>query len=160
MLGAPDTGTGFHTIAAQLVAEHFGVSVAEVEVAQGDTLVKRFRSRRERPAAHDDDRAGDRGRRRQDEAGSGGARRRAAQLRARRMSGWARTDRFPPRGRRSTCASLMGWAAARGKAPLSCQGENTPGRPNDRTSFVAHFAEVAVDRETGQVRSAPYRHRA
>ena len=47
---------------------------------------------------------------------------------------------------------LMAWGAARGKAPLSCQGENAPGRPNDRTSFVAHFAEVAVDRETGQVR--------
>ena len=47
---------------------------------------------------------------------------------------------------------LMAWGAARGKAPLSCQGENAPGQPNDRTSFVAHFAEVAVDRETGQVR--------
>jgi CO/xanthine dehydrogenase Mo-binding subunit len=47
--------------------------------------------------------------------------------------------------------TLMGWAAARGKAPLTCEGENKPG-PTDRTSFVAHFAEVAVDRETGQVR--------
>src|SRR6185312_4346297 len=41
-LGAPDTGTGFHTIAAQLVAEHFGISVAEVEVVQGDTLSSDF----------------------------------------------------------------------------------------------------------------------
>ena len=64
LLGAPDTGTGFHTIAAQLVAEHFGISVAEVEVVQGDTLSSGFRSRRERPAAYDDNRAGDRGRRR------------------------------------------------------------------------------------------------
>ena len=30
--------------------------------------------------------------------------------------------------------------------------QRAPARPNDRTSFVAHFAEVAVDTETGQVR--------
>jgi xanthine dehydrogenase molybdenum-binding subunit len=46
---------------------------------------------------------------------------------------------------------LMAWGAERGKAPLSCQGENAPGLLNDRTSFVAHFAEVAIDHETGQV---------
>ncbi len=46
--------------------------------------------------------------------------------------------------------TLMGWAAARGKAPLTCEGVNAPG-PSDRTSFAAHFAEVTVDRETGQV---------
>ena len=42
MLGSPDTGTGLHTIAAQLVAEHFGVAVDEVNVVQGDTLVSGF----------------------------------------------------------------------------------------------------------------------
>ena len=46
----------------------------------------------------------------------------------------------------------MGWAASRGKAPLSAKGENTANQPNDVTGFVAHFAEVEVDRETGQVR--------
>jgi len=45
----------------------------------------------------------------------------------------------------------MGWAAERGKAPLSCKGENTPNQPHGLASFAAHFAEVAVDRETGQV---------
>ena len=42
MLGSPETGTGFHTIAAQLVAEQIGVSVAEVEIVQGDTLSSGF----------------------------------------------------------------------------------------------------------------------
>ena len=82
LLGAPDQGTGFHTMAAQLVAEHFGLSIAEVEVVQGDTLSTDFEVRRRRPAAHDDGRAGDCGRRRQDERGSRRARRRAPQLRA------------------------------------------------------------------------------
>ena len=82
LLGAPDQGAGFHTMAAQLVAEHFGLSMAEVEVEQGDTLSTGFEFWRRRPAAHDDGRAGDCGRRRQDERGSHRARRRAPQLRA------------------------------------------------------------------------------
>jgi CO/xanthine dehydrogenase Mo-binding subunit len=41
MLGHPKQAE-VHTIAAQLVAEHFGVSVAEVEIVQGDTLSSGF----------------------------------------------------------------------------------------------------------------------
>ncbi len=150
LLGSPDTGTGFHTIAAQLVAEHFGVSVAEVDVVQGDTLSSGF------------------------EAGASGQRLtttigQAIAAAADKM----KQDLMSLAAERLNCApadvrmsegsfsasdatidlcALTGWAAEHGKAPLSCQGENTPGRPNDRTSFAAHFAEVSVDRETGQVR--------
>jgi CO/xanthine dehydrogenase Mo-binding subunit len=150
LVGAPDTGTGFHTIAAQLVAEHFGVSVAEVEVVQGDTLSSGF------------------------EAGSSGMRltttigqaiaaaadkmkQALASLAAERLNcapsdiQMGENGSFSSPGTTIDLPSLVGWAAARGKAPLSCKGENTPNQPNDQASFAAHFAEVAVDRETGQV---------
>jgi len=151
MLGSPDTGTGFHTIAAQLVAEHFGVSVGEVDVVQGDTLSSGFE-------------AGASGQRLTTTIGQAIAaaaekmKQDLAALAAERLN-CAPSDirmgedgAFSASGATIDKRSLMGWAAERGKAPLSCQGENTPGRPSDRTSFVAHFAEVAVDRETGQVR--------
>ncbi|HXQ51226.1 MAG TPA: xanthine dehydrogenase family protein molybdopterin-binding subunit [Stellaceae bacterium] len=151
LVGAPDTGTGFHTIAAQLVAEHFGVSVAEVEIVQGDTLTSDF------------------------EAGSSGMRvtttigqaiaaaadktkQELVSLAAERLN-CAPADvqmgddgSFAASGTRIDLPSLMGWAAARGKAPVSAKGENAPNQPVGQTSFAAHFAEVAVDRETGQVR--------
>lgn len=150
-LGAPDTGTGFHTIAAQLVAEHLNLSVDAVEIVQGDTLTSGF------------------------EVGAGGQRltttigqaiaaaadkmkQELAALAAERLN-CAPIDirigedgSFSARGATIDRPALMKWAANRGKVPLICQGENTPGRPSDRTNFVAHFAEVAVDRETGQVR--------
>jgi CO/xanthine dehydrogenase Mo-binding subunit len=150
-LGSPDTGTGFHTIATQLVAEHFDVAVDEVEIVQGDTLSCGF------------------------EVGAGGQRltttigqaiasaaakmkQDLTELAAERLN-CAPSDirmgadaSFSAPGAMIDRRALMGWAAERGKAPLSCQGVNTPGGPSERTSFVAHFAEVAVDRETGQVR--------
>jgi CO/xanthine dehydrogenase Mo-binding subunit len=151
MLGSPDTGTGFHTIAAQLVAEHFGVSVDEVNVVQGDTLVSGFE-------------AGASGQRLTTTIGQAIAaaadkmKQDLAALAAERLN-CAPSDirtgedgSFSAAGATIDRRALMGWAAARGKAPLRCQGENTPGGPSDRTSFVVHFAEVAVDRETGQVR--------
>jgi CO/xanthine dehydrogenase Mo-binding subunit len=48
--------------------------------------------------------------------------------------------------------SLLAWATARGKAPLSHSGQNNPNKPADITCFAAQIAEVEVDRETGQVR--------
>ena len=150
MLGSPDTGTGFHTIAAQLVAEHFGVSVDEVTIVQGDTLSSGFE-------------AGASGQRLTTTIGQAIAaaavkmKQDLTALAAERLNcapADVRMDEdgsFSASGTRIDRRTLMGWAAARGKAPLSSQGENSPG-PSDRTSFVAHFAEVAVDRETGQVR--------
>ena len=151
MLGSPDTGTGFHTIAAQLVAEHFGISVAEVEIVQGDTLSSGFE-------------AGSSGQRLTTTIGQAIAaaadkmKQDLTALAAERLN-CAPADvqlggdgSFSAAGATITLRPLMAWGAARGKATLSCQGENAPGQPNDRTSFVAHFAEVAVDRETGQVR--------
>jgi CO/xanthine dehydrogenase Mo-binding subunit len=151
LVGAPDTGTGFHTIAAQLVAEHFGVSAAEVEVVQGDTLTSDFE-------------AGSSGMRLTTTAGQAIAaaadkmKEALTSLAAERLNcapAEVRIDEdgsFSASGTTIDRRSLLGWAADHGKAPLSCKGENTPNRPNDLVSFAAHFAEVAVDRETGQVR--------
>jgi CO/xanthine dehydrogenase Mo-binding subunit len=149
-VGSPDTGTGFHTIAAQLVAEHFGASVEEVDVVQGDTLVSGFEF-------------GSSGQRLTTTIGQAIAaaadkmKQELTALAAERLN-CAPSDirigedgSFGAAGATIDRRTLMGWAAARGKAPLTCEGENKPG-PTDRTSFVAHFAEVAVDRETGQVR--------
>ncbi len=150
MLGSPDTGTGFHTIAAQLVAEHFGVSVDEITIVQGDTLSSGFE-------------AGASGQRLTTTIGQAIAaaadkmKQDLTALAAERLNcapadvRMGEDGSFSASGAAIDRRTLMSWAAARGKAPLSCQGENTPG-PSDRTSFVAHFAEVAVDRETGQVR--------
>ncbi|MGH7032624.1 MAG: xanthine dehydrogenase family protein molybdopterin-binding subunit [Stellaceae bacterium] len=151
LLGSPDTGTGFHTIAAQLVAEHFGIAPAEVEVAQGDTLTADFE-------------AGASGQRLTTTIGQaiGDAATKMKEaltaLAAERLNcapADIRIDAdgsFAASGTSIDRRALMSWAAARGKAPLTVAGENTPGKPNDVTGFVAHFAEVAVDRETGQVR--------
>lgn len=150
MLGSPDTGTGFHTIAGQLVAEHFGVSAEEVDVVQGDSLSSGFE-------------AGASGQRLTTTIGQAIAaatdkmKQKLAALAAERLNCAPSDIRMDEDGTFSIPGAtidrpaLMAWAASQGKAPLSCQGENTPGR-SDRTSFVAHFAEVAVDRETGQVR--------
>jgi CO/xanthine dehydrogenase Mo-binding subunit len=150
-LGSPDTGTGFHTVAAQLVAEHFAVSVADVDVVQGDTLSSGFE-------------AGSSGQRLTTTIGQAIA---AAADKMKRDLNALAAERlncapadvtldgdglFSAAGATIALRPLMLWADARGKSPLRCLGENAPDRPNDRTSFVAHFAEVAVDRETGQVR--------
>jgi CO/xanthine dehydrogenase Mo-binding subunit len=149
-LGSPDTGTGFHTIAAQLVAEHFGLSASEVDVVQGDTLSSGFE-------------AGASGQRLTTTIGQAIAaaadkmKQDLAALAAERLNCAPADIRMGADGSFSAATAsidrraLMGWAAERGKAPLTCQGENKPG-PSDRTSFAAHFAEVAVERETGQVR--------
>jgi len=150
-LGSPDTGTGFHTIAAQLVAEHFAVCAEEIEIVQGDTLSSGFE-------------AGASGQRLTTTIGQAIAaaadkmKQDLAALAAERLNCAPSDIRIGADGSFSAPSAmidrrtLMGWAGERGKAPLICQGENTPGRQSDRTSFIAHFAEVAVDRETGQVR--------
>lgn len=149
-LGSPDTGTGFHTIAAQLVAEHFRTSVDEVDVVQGDTLTSGFEF-------------GASGQRLTTTIGQAIAaaadkmKQELTALAAERLNcapGDIRLSKdgsFFASGTTLDRRTLMGWAAARGKAPVTCQGENKV-VPSDRTSFAAHFAEVAVDRETGAVR--------
>ena len=67
------------------------------------------------------------------------------------MSGMGADGSFSAFGTTVDLKSLVGWAASRGKAPFSAKGQNTATQP-DVTGFVAHFAEVEVDRETGQVR--------
>jgi CO/xanthine dehydrogenase Mo-binding subunit len=149
-LGSPDTGTGFHTIAAQLVAEHFGVSVDEVDVVQGDTLSSGFEfgaSGHRLTTTIGQAIAAAADKMKQDLTALAAERLNCAPADIR----IGEAGSFAAAGATIDRRALMGWAAARGKAPLSCQGENKPG-PTDRTSFVAHFAEVAIDRETGQVR--------
>jgi CO/xanthine dehydrogenase Mo-binding subunit len=149
-LGSPDTGTGFHTIAAQLVAEHFGASFDEVDVVQGDTLSSGFEfgaSGHRLTTTIGQAIAAAADKMKQDLTALAAERLNCAPSDIR----MGEDGSFSASGTMIDRRALMGWAAARGKAPLSCQGENKPG-PTDRTSFVAHFAEVAVDRETGQVR--------
>lgn len=150
-LGSPDTGTGFHTIAAQLVAEHFGVSVDDIVVEQRDTLTSDFE-------------AGASGQRLTTTIGqaiadaAGKMKQNLLSLAAERLNAAPADIQIGGDGSFSASRttidlrSLTGWAATRGKAPFTCEGENTQNKPNDITSFVAHFAEVAVDPETGQVR--------
>jgi CO/xanthine dehydrogenase Mo-binding subunit len=149
LLGAPDQGAGFHTMAAQLVAEHFGVSTDEVEVELGDTLSTGFES-------------GAGGQRLTMTAGqaiadaAGKMKEALAGVAAERLNcapSDVRMDAdgaFSASGTTIDLKSLMGWAASRGKAPLSAKGESSATQP-EVTGFVAHFAEVEVDRETGQV---------
>ena len=150
LLGAPDQGTGFHTMAAQLVAEHLGLSMSEVEVVQGDTLSTDFES-------------GAGGQRLTLTAGqaiadaAGKMKAALTALAAERLNcapsdvGMGPDGSFSAFGTTVDLKSLVGWAASRGKAPFSAKGQNTATQP-DVTGFVAHFAEVEVDRETGQVR--------
>ena len=149
LLGAPDQGAGFHTMAAQLVAEHFGLSMAEVEVEQGDTLSTGFES-------------GAGGQRLTMTAGqaiadaAGKMKEALIALAAERLNcapSDVRMDAdgsFSASGTTIDIKSLMGCAASRGKAPISAKGESSATQP-EVTGFVAHFAEVEVDLETGQV---------
>ena len=110
------------------MAEHFGVSVDEVEVVQGDTLVSGFES-------------GASGQRLTTTIGQAIAaaadkmKQDLTALAAERLNcapSDIRMDEdgsFSAAGATIDLRSLMGWAAAHGKAPFSCQGENAPGRP-------------------------------
>ena len=151
LVGAPDTGNGFHTVTAQLVAEHFGLPAADVEVVQGDTLSSDFE-------------AGPSGSRLTTTIGqaidsaAGKLKQILVSLASERLN-CAPDDlkrnedgSFSVTGTTIDLKSLIAWAASHGKAPFSCKGENTPNRPTDMTAFAAQFAEVEVDRETGQVR--------
>jgi len=150
LLGAPEQGAGFHTMAAQLVAEHFGLSTDEVEVELGDTLSTGFES-------------GAGGQRLTLTAGqaiadaAGKMKAALAAVAAERLN-CAPSDvqmdgdgSFSASGTTIDLKSLVDWAASRGKTPFSAKGESAA-KPPDVTGFVAHFAEVEVDRETGQVR--------
>src|ERR1700722_20170453 len=150
LLGAPDQGAGFHTMAAQLVAEHLGLSTDEVEVELGDTLSTGFES-------------GAGGQRLTMTAGqaiadaAGKMKETLTAVAAERLNcapSDVRMDAdgsFSASGTTIDLKSLMGWAASRGKTSFSAKGESSA-KPPDVTGFVAHFAEVEVDRETGQAR--------
>jgi CO/xanthine dehydrogenase Mo-binding subunit len=121
--------------------------------------VKRLRSRLQRPTADDDDRAGDRSRRRYDEAGSDGTRCGAAQLRAGRC----------PAGRgrivfRRGCDDRL--ASAHGLGRGTRQGAlELPGRERARPAERPHELCRPFRRSGRRARDragtpAPYRHRA
>jgi CO/xanthine dehydrogenase Mo-binding subunit len=150
VVGSPDTGTGFHTMAAQLVADHFRVLVNEVEVLQGDTATSGFETgasgSRLTVTVH--------------QAIDAAAERAKETLRAIAALYFncspddvrQRADGLfegPPGHVR--LKDLMAWAALNGRAPILEVGTNTPNQSENVTGFAAQIAEVEVDRETGQV---------
>lgn len=151
MTGAADTGTGSYTVLQQIVAEAMQLPLSQVSVVQGDT-----------------DTAGW-------EVGAGGSRlthmagqAALAAVRALKdgLIGLAARQMETPRDQveyraggfvrtqnagRLTLTDLMAALAARNETPLSFRGDYVAETPVDVTSFCAQVAEVAVDRETGQV---------
>ena len=117
----------------------------------GRYAVERLRSRLQRPAADDDDRAGDRSRRRDDEED-------LTVARAERFNCAPADVRLGEDGSLFRCGTtialrpLMAWARGTRQGALrTARGEHAePERL--RTSFVAHFAEVAVDARPGKSR--------
>jgi CO/xanthine dehydrogenase Mo-binding subunit len=149
--GAPETGTGFHTVLAQLVAEHLGVAFTDVSVVQRDTAESGY----ERGAS------GSRLTTTVHQAVIMAATASKAALRALAAEHFAcdvsqvRQTRYASyqAGDRSVdLKSLMSWAAAKGKAPMVHIGHNNPSDTSDVTSFAVQIAEVDVDVETGQVK--------
>ncbi|MPZ41523.1 MAG: molybdopterin-dependent oxidoreductase [Rhizobiales bacterium] len=150
-VGAPDTGTGFHTIVAQLTAGELQLPLNDIRVAFRDTGASPF------------------------ERGPSGSRLtttiqqaiKAAvdaiktaltTLAAERLGAREGDVRYRPdglieaRGKSIDLKALMAWAEAAGKAPVVRHGKNTPTGRSDVTCFAAQIAEVGVDRETGQIR--------
>jgi CO/xanthine dehydrogenase Mo-binding subunit len=150
-VGSPDTGTGAHSVVGQIVADHLQVPVEDVDVLQGDTLSTSFES-------------GASGSRltttvgQAVDAAATEAKSALRRLAAERLN-CALTDveevddgMYAARGQTIGLKALMGWAETHGRVPLTCSGENTPQDFPDLTQFAAQFAEVEVDRDTGQVR--------
>jgi len=151
-IGAPETGTGFHTITRQLVAEHFKVPAGEVNVVFGDTQSSGF----------DSGASGSRLTTTVGEAVDRAAREikdRLVVLAAERLNcapseiETTADGAFATDGQRITLKALMEWTGLHGLAPVTGRGENTPGSvyTGAVTSFAAQFAEVEVDRDTGAV---------
>jgi CO/xanthine dehydrogenase Mo-binding subunit len=148
-VGAPDTGTGFHTIVAQLTAEHLGVSPNEIKVVHKDTHSSGY----ERGAS------ASRLTTTIDEAIRDAATKAKAVLVAIAAEHFgcaeeavAFSDRmFSHEDRSIGLKELMVLAAARDLAPIIRDGKNVSRAHSDVTCFAAQMAEVEVDRETGQV---------
>jgi CO/xanthine dehydrogenase Mo-binding subunit len=150
VVGSPDTGTGFHTVAAQLVANHFRVLVDEVEVVQGDTVTSGFEtgasgSRLTVTVHQAIDAAAERAKETLRAIAAlyfncspGDVRQRADGL-------------FEGPAGHARLKDLMAWAALNGRAPILEIGTNTPNQSENVTGFAAQIAEVEVDPETGQV---------
>jgi CO/xanthine dehydrogenase Mo-binding subunit len=150
VLGSPDTGTGFHTMAAQLVAGHFHVPIDEVSVLQGDTATSGFETGA----------SGSRltvtvGQAIADAAGRAKQALRATaalHLNCSPDQVFQRADGLfeAPSGQISL-RDLAAWAALNGRVPIVEMGANTPNQSENVTGFAAQIAEVEVDPETGQV---------
>ena len=148
----PDTGTGSHTIFAQIVAETLGVPASAVNVRVGDT--RSFvtdsgtgGSRVTHVAGLAAQEAATQVRRQiLDEA--------AAMLEANPDDLELREGRVVPRGggpRRPSLADVASAAQRQGKA-IDAAVRKEIGHYPPQFSFCAQVAEVEVDRETGQVR--------
>ena len=150
LLGSPDTGTGFHSAMRQLAARHLQLEPSFVHVSQGDTLVAGF------------------------ESGASGSRltttvgqaifdaaskllREIASIASERLNCSGEDLKYSEGkfmfGERTwTIFDLVDWAEEQGRGPFRAIGHNTPNEPADITNFAAQFAEVEVDRDTGQIK--------
>jgi len=148
-VGAPDTGTGFHTIVSQLTADQFGIALEDIGIIHKDTSSSGF------------------------EKGASASRLtttidqaiRDAATKAKAALGTIAAEHFgctaeaiSYSGGLFSCGSnsidlkaLMASTAARGKAPIVREGANVSRSSSEVTCFAAQMAEVEVDRETGQV---------
>jgi CO/xanthine dehydrogenase Mo-binding subunit len=150
VLGSPDTGTGFHTMAAQLVAGHFQVPIDQVSVLQADTVTSGFET-------------GASGSRLtvtvgQAVADAAGRAKKSLQTTAALYFNCSadqislRADGvFESPSGQINLKDLAAWAAVNGRAPIVEAGTNTPNQSENVTGFAAQVAEVEVDPETGQV---------
>jgi len=150
ILGSPDTGTGFHTMAAQLVADRFRVPIDDVSVLQGDTATSGFEAgasgSRLTVTVHQalDDAAGRAKQTLQATA--------ALYFNCSPDQVYQRADGlFEGPSGQVKLRDLAAWAALNGRAPIVEVGTNTPNQSENVTSFAAQIAEVEVDPETGQV---------
>jgi CO/xanthine dehydrogenase Mo-binding subunit len=149
VVGAPDTGTGFHTIVAQLTAHELQLPLKDIRVAFRDTSSSGFER-------------GPSGSRltttiqQAIKAAADATKAALTKLAAERLGHPNANVRYRPDGPLEAgtidLKALMAWAETSGKAPIVCQGKNTPTGRSDVTCFAAQLAEVEVDRETGQIR--------
>lgn len=136
-----DIGTGTYTILAQIAAEMLGLPVEKVRVDLGDTMFPE--------AAGSGGSFG--------AASSGSALFEACQALCEKLAGRAGMDPKTARfgdgyvatGERSVSLTELAGSG------IEAEGEISPGRNNQdfsQQSYGAHFAEVGVDRDTGEVR--------
>ncbi len=148
-VGAPDTGTGFHTIVAQLVAEHFRIPTRDVDVRHPDTKNSAYEkgpsaSRLTTTICQAIDDAAKK------------SKARFAQIVAKHFGCNLEEVRENDgqlffREQILDLKAILEIAAGFGEETIIQSGENVSRPSSEITGFATQIAEVHVDRETGKV---------